>query len=68
MRSSECFQPFSLLNQPREASRLIREIVANSVHAIDLPAYLVDTAAPVGWVRGCDQCEPVEFVAKRELL
>ena len=64
---SERFQPFSLLNQPRGDSRLIREIFADegikpgakvgcvgwkyfagaehpdAVHAIDLPAYLVDT-------------------------
>jgi Xaa-Pro aminopeptidase len=64
---SERFQPFSLLNQPRDSSRLIREIFADegidrgsavgcvgwkyfsdsehpdSAHAVDLPAYLVDT-------------------------
>ncbi len=64
---SERYQPFSLLNQPRSNSRLIREIFAgegivmgsrvgcvgwkyfadsehpDSSHAIDLPAYLVDT-------------------------
>jgi len=64
---SERFQSFSLLNQPRGDSRLLREIFAgegiergarvgcigwkyfadsehpNATHAIDLPAYLVDT-------------------------
>jgi len=64
---SERFQPFSLLNQPREDSRLVREIFAgegigmrsrvgcagwkyfaetehpDSLHAVDLPAYLADT-------------------------
>jgi len=64
---SERFQSFSLLNQPRTDSRLIREIFADEgigrgaavgcvgwkyfadsehpdgAHAIDLPAYLVDT-------------------------
>ncbi len=64
---SERFQSFSLLNQPRGDSRLIREIFAgegigrgatvgcvgwkyfadsehpDGAHAIDLPAYLVDT-------------------------
>jgi len=64
---SELFQPFSLLNQPRSASRQIREIFAgegigagsrvgcvgwkyfadaehpDGAHAIDIPAYLVDT-------------------------
>jgi len=64
---SERFQSFSLLNQPRGNSRLIRDIFAgegiergakvgcigwkyfadsehpDGVHAIDLPAYLVDT-------------------------
>jgi len=64
---SERFQSFSLLDQPRGDSRLIRDIFAgegigrgaavgcigwkyftdsehpNSAHAIDLPAYLVDT-------------------------
>jgi len=64
---SERFQPFSLLNQPRDDSRLIKEIFADEgigtgssvgcvgwkyfsdsehpdgAHAIDLPAYLVDT-------------------------
>lgn len=64
---SERFQPFSLLNQPRNSSRLIRDIFADEgiesgakvgcvgwkyfadsehpdgKHAIDLPAYLVDT-------------------------
>lgn len=63
----ERFQPFSLLNQPRDNSRLIREILAgegidqaarigcagwkyfadaeheDGAHAIELPAYLVDT-------------------------
>lgn len=63
----ERYQPFSLLNQPRDSSRLISEIFADegigenstvgcvgwkyfsdaehpdSLHAIDLPAYLVDT-------------------------
>jgi Xaa-Pro aminopeptidase len=63
----ERFQPFSLLNQPRDNSRLIREIFADEgikqgaivgcvgwkyfadaehpdgAHAIELPAYLVDT-------------------------
>ncbi len=63
----ERFQPFSLLNQPRGDSRLIREIFAeegigpgvrvgcvgwkyfadtehpDGTHAVDLPAYLVDT-------------------------
>ncbi len=63
----ERYQPFSLLNQPRENSRLVREIFADEgiqkdsivgcvgwkyfddsehpdgAHAIDLPAYLVDT-------------------------
>jgi Xaa-Pro aminopeptidase len=64
---TERFQPFSLLNQPRDASRLMRDIFAgegiragalvgcigwkyfadsehpDGAHAIDLPAYLVDT-------------------------
>ena len=64
---SERFQPFSLLNQPRDDSRFIKEIFASegigkgsvvgcvgwkyfadsehpdAVHAIDLPAYVVDT-------------------------
>jgi Xaa-Pro aminopeptidase len=64
---SERFQPFSLLNQPRDSSRLIEEIFdgegigqgsavgcvgwkyfsdaehPDSAHALDLPAYLVDT-------------------------
>jgi hypothetical protein len=64
---TERFQPFSLLNQPRDGSRLIREIFAaegiaegarvgcvgwkyfsdrehpDPVHAIEVPAYLVDT-------------------------
>src|SRR5208337_1741347 len=64
---SERFQPFSLLNQPRDASRKMRDIFAgegigaaarvgcigwkyfadsehpDGAHAIDLPAYLVDT-------------------------
>jgi Xaa-Pro aminopeptidase len=64
---AERFQPFSLLNQPRDASRKLREIFAgegigakarvgcigwkyfadselpDGIHAIDLPAYLVDT-------------------------
>lgn len=64
---SELFQPFSLLNQPRNRSRLLKEIFASEAinarakvgcvgwkyfadsehpdgdHAIDLPAYLVDT-------------------------
>ena len=64
---SERFQPFSLLNQPRNASRKMQEIFAgegigksskvgcigwkyfadsehpDGAHAIDLPAYLVDT-------------------------
>lgn len=63
----ERFQPFSLLNQPRDKSRFIKEIFADEgirkdsavgcvgwkyfadaehpdgAHAIDLPAYLVDT-------------------------
>jgi Xaa-Pro aminopeptidase len=63
----ERFQPFSLLNQPRDDSRFIKEIFSDEglgkgsavgcvgwkyfadsehpdgVHAIDLPAYLVDT-------------------------
>jgi Xaa-Pro aminopeptidase len=62
----ELFQPFSLLNQPRDRSRLLRDIFAgegigpasrvgcigwkyfgdaehpDGLHAIDLPAYLVD--------------------------
>lgn len=71
---SERFQPFSLLNQPRDSSRLIKEIFADegisddsavgcvgwkyfsdsehpdSAHAIDLPAYLVDTLRELaGW-------------------
>lgn len=70
----ERFQPFSLLNQPRDDSRLVREIFADegieadsnvgcvgwkyfadaehpdSAHAIDLPAYLVDTLRQLaGW-------------------
>jgi Xaa-Pro aminopeptidase len=64
---SERYQPFSLLDQPRDSSRLMREILADEdigegarvgcvgwkyfsnsehpdgAHAIDLPAYLVDT-------------------------
>jgi Xaa-Pro aminopeptidase len=64
---AERFQPFSLLNQPRNASRKMQEIFAgegigksskvgcigwkyfadsehpDGMHAIDLPAYLVDT-------------------------
>jgi hypothetical protein len=64
---AERFQPFSLLNQPRDSSRKVRDIFAgeginatskvgcvgwkyfadsehpDSAHAIDLPAYLVDT-------------------------
>jgi Xaa-Pro aminopeptidase len=64
---AERFQPFSLLNQPRNSSRKIRDIFASEgigatskvgcvgwkyfadsehpdgAHAIDLPAYLVDT-------------------------
>lgn len=64
---TERFQPFSLLNQPRDSSRKIRDIFAgegiragsqvgcvgwkyfadsehpDGAHAIDLPAYLVDT-------------------------
>lgn len=64
---SERFQSFSLLNQPRNSSRFIKEIFADEgigenstvgcvgwkyfsdseqpdgIHAIDLPAYLVDT-------------------------
>ena len=64
---SERYQPFSLLNQPRDASRFIKEIFAgeeigenavvgcvgwkyfgdiehpDSKHAVELPAYLVDT-------------------------
>ncbi|MBL7199589.1 MAG: hypothetical protein ISS56_05530 [Anaerolineae bacterium] len=64
---SERFQPFSLLNQPRDSSRLIADIFADEgigpssavgcvgwkyfadsehpdgAHAIDLPAYVVDT-------------------------
>lgn len=63
----ELFQPFSLLNQPRDRSRFVRDIFAaegigpesrvgcvgwkyfsdsehpDGRHAIDLPAYLVDT-------------------------
>lgn len=63
----ERFQPFSLLNQPRQSSRLLRDILAgegvaagstvgcvgwkyfadaehpDGAHAIDLPAYVVDT-------------------------
>ncbi|MFN8440219.1 MAG: hypothetical protein U0175_05600 [Caldilineaceae bacterium] len=71
---SELFQPFSLINQPRNRSRLIKEIFAseaidarakvgcvgwkyfadsehpNGVHAIELPAYLVDTLRELcGW-------------------
>jgi Xaa-Pro aminopeptidase len=70
----ERFQPFSLLNQPRDSSRTIGEIYADEgigkgsvvgcvgwkyfadaehpdgAHAIDLPAYLVDTLrALAGW-------------------
>jgi hypothetical protein len=70
----ERFQSFSLLNQPRSNSRLIREIFADEgigksaavgcvgwkyfadsehpdgTHAIDLPAYLVDTLRGLaGW-------------------
>ena len=70
----ERFQPFSLLNQPRANSRLIREIFAgegvdqaamvgcagwkyfadsehpDGRHALDLPAYLVDTLRRLaGW-------------------
>lgn len=70
----ELFQSFSLLNQPRGRSRLIKEILAgegigggsrvgcvgwkyfaaaeqpDGAHAIDLPAYLVDTLrALAGW-------------------
>jgi len=70
----ERFQSFSLLNQPRSDSRLIREIFADEgigqgtavgcigwkyfadcehpdgAHAIDLPAYLVDTLRGLaGW-------------------
>ena len=70
----ERFQPFSLLNQPRDNSRLIRDIFADEdigegcavgcvgwkyfadsehpdgAHAIDLPAYLVDTLRDLaGW-------------------
>ena len=70
----ERFQSFSLLNQPRSDSRLIREIFADEgigkgatvgcvgwkyfadsehpdgAHAIDLPAYLVDTLRELaGW-------------------
>ncbi len=64
---TERFQPFSLLNQPRNSSRFIKDILAaegisrrsmvgcigwkyladsehpDGLHAIDLPAYLVDT-------------------------
>lgn len=64
---SERFQSFSLLNQPRDQSRYLREILAgeginggaavgcvgwkyfsdaehpDALHAIDLPAYIVDT-------------------------
>jgi Xaa-Pro aminopeptidase len=64
---AERFQPFSLLNQPRDASRQMREIFAgegisqgsrvgcigwkyfadaehaDGAHAIEIPAYLVDT-------------------------
>jgi len=71
---SELYQPFSLLNQPRDDSRLIKEIFSeegigqgaavgcvgwkyfadsehpDSAHAIDLPAYLVDTLRELaGW-------------------
>jgi hypothetical protein len=71
---SERFQPFSLLNQPRDSSRFVKEIFVgegigedavvgcvgwkyfsdfehpDGVHAIDLPAYLVDTLRElVGW-------------------
>lgn len=70
----ELFQSFSLLNQPRGRSRLIKEILAgegigtgsvvgcvgwkyfadaeqpDGAHAIDLPAYLVDTLRTLaGW-------------------
>lgn len=70
----ERFQPFSLLNQPRQSSRLIQEIfaaeriqagarvgcvgwkyfgdseVGNGRHAIELPAYLVDSLRHLaGW-------------------
>jgi len=70
----ELFQSFSLLNQPRGRSRLIKEILAgegigtgsvvgcvgwkyfadaeqpDGAHAIDLPAYLVDTLRSLaGW-------------------
>jgi Xaa-Pro aminopeptidase len=67
MLRAERFQPFSLLNQPRDASRKLRDIFAgegigaaatvgcigwkyfedsehpDGAHAIDIPAYLVDT-------------------------
>ena len=70
----ERYQPFSLLNQPREDSRLIHEIFAgegigqnarigcagwkylseaehpSAAHALELPAYLVDTLRELaGW-------------------
>jgi Xaa-Pro aminopeptidase len=70
----ERFQPFSLLNQPRDSSRFIADVFADEgigqgatvgcvgwkyfadaehpdgAHAIDLPAYLVDTLrALAGW-------------------
>ena len=73
---SERFQPFSLLNQPRDDSRLLKEILADeglgegstvgcvgwkylseaehpdAAHAIDLPAYMVDTLRELcGWQR-----------------
>ena len=76
---SERFQPFSLLNQPRDSSRLLGEVFAgegigessavgcvgwkyfsdaehpDSVHAITLPAYLVDTLRELaGWERVVD--------------
>ena len=71
---SERFQPFSLLNQPRDSSRFMAEIFADegigqgstvgcvgwkyfadsehpdAAHAVDLPAYLVDTLRGLaGW-------------------
>jgi hypothetical protein len=70
----ERYQPFSLLNQPRDDSRLIKEILADegigegsqvgcagwkyltesehpdAAHALELPAYLVDTLRELaGW-------------------
>ncbi len=72
----ERFQPFSLLNQPRDDGRLIEEIFADEgigknsavgcvgwkyfseaehpggIHALDLPAYLVDTLRELAGYKG----------------